>query len=67
MLGTLAHQVGRNDVAVELIQAAIRIDQRQAAYHTNLGATLQTLAGWRKRRKRTSKLWHSNLISPRRR
>ncbi len=41
LLGTLAHQVGRQDVAVQLIGAAIGIDPSRAAYHSNLGAILQ--------------------------
>jgi tetratricopeptide (TPR) repeat protein len=43
LLGTLAHQVGRNDIAVELIGKAVAIDKRQAAYHSNLGTALQAL------------------------
>jgi len=43
LLGTLAHQVGRDEVAVELIGAAIAVDKRQAAYHSNLGTALQAL------------------------
>jgi len=43
LLGTIAHQVGRDDVAVELIAAAIAIDKRQAAYHCNLGTAQQAL------------------------
>jgi tetratricopeptide (TPR) repeat protein len=41
LLGTLAHQIGRRDVAAQLIRAAIAIDPRQAAFHCNLGAVLQ--------------------------
>jgi tetratricopeptide (TPR) repeat protein len=41
MLGTLAHQVGREEVAVQLIRAAISIEPGQAAYHSNLGTILQ--------------------------
>ncbi|HEY1255160.1 MAG TPA: tetratricopeptide repeat protein [Terracidiphilus sp.] len=43
LLGVLAHQVGRNDVAVELISKAIARDKRPAAFHTNLGTALQAL------------------------
>jgi tetratricopeptide (TPR) repeat protein len=43
LLGTIAHQVGRDDVAVELIAAAIAIDKRQAAYYCNLGTAQQAL------------------------
>jgi tetratricopeptide (TPR) repeat protein len=41
MLGTLAHQVGRDEVAVQLIRAAIGIEPWQAAYYSNLGTILQ--------------------------
>jgi tetratricopeptide (TPR) repeat protein len=41
LLGVLAHQVGRNDAAVDLIGAAIGLDKRRAAYHSNLGTALQ--------------------------
>jgi tetratricopeptide (TPR) repeat protein len=43
LLGVLAHQVGRNDVAVELISKAIARDRRPAAFHSNLGTALQAL------------------------
>ena len=43
LLGVLAHQVGRDDVAVELIGKAIARDRRPAAFHTNLGTALQAL------------------------
>lgn len=41
MLGTLAHQVGRQDVAIQLIRAAISIDPGHAAYYSNLATVLQ--------------------------
>ena len=41
LLGVLAHQVGREDVAIELITKAISVDSKQAAYHSNLGTALQ--------------------------
>jgi tetratricopeptide (TPR) repeat protein len=43
LLGVMAHQVGRNDIAVELIRKAIASDKRPAAYHSNLGTALQAL------------------------
>jgi tetratricopeptide (TPR) repeat protein len=43
LLGVLAHQVGRDDVAVELITHAIARDKRPAAYHSNLGTAQQAL------------------------
>lgn len=43
LLGVLAHQVGRNDIAVELIRRAIAEDKRPAAFHSNLGTAYQAL------------------------
>jgi tetratricopeptide (TPR) repeat protein len=43
LLGTLAQQVGRSDIAVDLIGKAIAADRRQAAFHSNLGTALQAL------------------------
>ena len=43
LLGVLAHQVGRDDVAVVLIGRAIAADNRPAAYHSSLGTALQAL------------------------
>jgi tetratricopeptide (TPR) repeat protein len=43
LLGVLAHQVGRDDVAVELISKAIARDKKPAAFHSNLGTALQAL------------------------
>lgn len=43
LLGVLAHQVGRDDVAIALIQQAIAIDKNQASYHSNLGTALHAL------------------------
>jgi tetratricopeptide (TPR) repeat protein len=43
LLGVLAHQVGRDDVSVELIRKAISSDKRPAAFHSNLGTALQAL------------------------
>jgi tetratricopeptide (TPR) repeat protein/ADP-heptose:LPS heptosyltransferase len=43
LLGVLAHQVGRDDVAVELIRKAIASDRRPAAFHSNLGTAYQAL------------------------
>jgi tetratricopeptide (TPR) repeat protein len=37
LLGVLAHQVGRNDVAIEYIDRAIRLNGEQPAFHYNLG------------------------------
>lgn len=37
MLGVLAHQVGRNDVAAELIGQAIVVAPGVADFHSNLG------------------------------
>ncbi len=43
LLGVLAHQVGRDDMAVELIGKAIARGRRPAAFYTNLGTALQAL------------------------
>jgi tetratricopeptide (TPR) repeat protein len=43
LLGVMAHQVGRDEVAVELIRKAIAADKRPAAYHSNLGTAYQAL------------------------
>jgi len=43
LLGVLAHQVSRDEVAVELIRKAIAADKRPAAYHSNLGTAYQAL------------------------
>src|SRR5436190_23701850 len=37
LLGVIAHQIGRNDVAVSLIQQAISLTPNIAAFHSNLG------------------------------
>lgn len=43
LLGTIAHQVGRNDVAVELIGEAVAIKPDYPEAHNNLGAALLEL------------------------
>jgi tetratricopeptide (TPR) repeat protein len=43
LLGVMAHQVGRDEIAVELICKAIEVDKRPAAYHSNLGTAYQSL------------------------
>ena len=43
LLGVICHQVGRNDVAVDLIGKAIDVDGTVAAYHSNLGTVFQAL------------------------
>jgi predicted O-linked N-acetylglucosamine transferase (SPINDLY family) len=40
-LGVLAHQIGRNDVAVDLIGRAIAQNERVPAFHNNLGNALK--------------------------
>jgi predicted O-linked N-acetylglucosamine transferase (SPINDLY family) len=42
-LGVLAHQIGRNDVAVDLIGRAIAQNGRVPAFHNNLGNALKAL------------------------
>ena len=43
LLGVLAHQCGRHDIAVDLIGQAIRLNDQVAAFHSNLGAALKDL------------------------
>ncbi len=43
MLGVIARQVGRSDVAVELVGKAIGINGKIAFYHSNLGNALKDL------------------------
>ena len=43
LLGVMAHQICRNDIAVELIRKAIAADKRPAAFHSNLGTAYQAL------------------------
>jgi tetratricopeptide (TPR) repeat protein len=41
LLGVVAHQTGQNDLAVELIDKAIKINGQNAAYFSNLGNALR--------------------------
>ena len=43
LLGVIAHQVGNNDIAVDLITKALAIKPDFAEAHSNLGLTLQDL------------------------
>ena len=43
LLGVIAHQVGKNEVAVALIGKAVGINGINPAYHSNLGIALQAL------------------------
>ena len=43
LLGVIAHQVGKNDTAVDLITKAISIKPDYVEAHNNLGAVLQKL------------------------
>ena len=40
MLGSLAYQNGRNDIALELVNRAIAIEPRRASYNNSLGGAL---------------------------
>ncbi len=42
-LGVLAHQIGRNDAAVELIERAISLDDRVPDFRYNLGIVFEVL------------------------
>ncbi len=43
LLGLLAYQVGKAEIAADLIGRAVAIDQAQPAYHYNLGVVLKDL------------------------
>ena len=43
LLGVIAHQVGKNDIAVDLIGKALVIKPDYAEAHSNLGAALESL------------------------
>ncbi len=43
LLGVLAHQVGENEMAVDLIKQALAVDSAYAEAHNNLGLALQAL------------------------
>jgi predicted O-linked N-acetylglucosamine transferase (SPINDLY family) len=43
LLGVIAHQIDRNDLATDLIGKAIVVNDREPAYHNNLGIALQAL------------------------
>lgn len=43
MLGVIAHQAGKNDMAVELINKAIRNNQSDPSYYNNLGSAYKAL------------------------
>src|SRR5215468_9032323 len=43
LLGVIAHQVGRSEMAVELIGKAIKLNDRSADYYSNIGTALHAL------------------------
>jgi Tfp pilus assembly protein PilF len=43
LLGVIAHQVGKNEIAVDMIKGALFIKHDYAEVHNNLGLTLQKL------------------------
>src|SRR5438105_4073378 len=43
LLGVIAHQTGRHEVAIELIEAAIRLHGTKVDYHSNLGEAYRAL------------------------
>jgi tetratricopeptide (TPR) repeat protein/SAM-dependent methyltransferase len=43
LLGLIAHQVGRNDMAVGLIRKAIALDDRIPTFHNNIGLAFDAL------------------------
>ncbi len=46
LLGVIAHQVGRNESAVECIREALRLAPGAAEAHSNLGSALMALGRW---------------------
>src|SRR5947208_2674810 len=43
LLGVVAHQTGRNELAVDLIRKAIALNDRVPAFHNNIGLALRAL------------------------
>ena len=43
MLGMIAHQIGQNTVALQLITLAITINKNEAAFHSNLGSVYKAM------------------------
>jgi protein O-GlcNAc transferase len=60
-LGVLAHQGGRNDVAMELIRKAIALNERVPAFHINLGNALKALGRWEEA---TASYGHALMLKP---
>ena len=52
--GVLAHQQGRSDEAIALIERSLELEPEQADWHSNLGIVLQARGGWTRRSRRTS-------------
>jgi tetratricopeptide (TPR) repeat protein len=65
LLGLLASQVGRADVAIGLISQAFTIDPRVVAYHSNLGNVLKEQGRLDEALAATSRRSRSNRIAPR--
>ena len=49
LLGVIAHQAGRHEVAVQYIERAIRLNGSVAPFYNNLGEAYRALAGFPKR------------------
>ena len=49
LLGVIAHQLGQNDLAIQHISGAIRLQPARAAFHNNLGEVYRCRDSWRKR------------------
>ena len=52
LLGVIAHQAGRNDVAIQLISEAIAINPNVGAFHNNLAPPSRPWAIWMRQRRR---------------
>ncbi len=55
LLGLIALQVGKPELAVQYISSAIRLNGNQAAFHANLGEALRASGRWDDARHRTSR------------
>ena len=68
LLGVIAHQVGRSDLAVDLIGKAIALNDRIPAFHNNMGLVSHTLGrgedavgGYKPAAAHSKAVAHSNL------
>lgn len=65
LLGTIAFQGGRHDVAVEMICKAIALNKKAASYHSNLGTVLQAQGKLDEAVACLNRRWRSTRTPPR--